>query len=256
MLSGSIAFDGRVLPVTGIPRLRQSQRLPVSMIFQDPATSLNPVRTVGAQIAEVLIHGRGFDRRSAETEAISLLTKVGIPDPAGRMRSYPHELSGGMNQRIMIAMALAAAPQVLIADEPTTALDVTVQAQICALLRQLVAETGLAVIFISHDLDLVAQFCDRVAVMYAGSLIEVQSSAEIGRRPRHPYTRALLAAIPGHRPPLSRLGDIPGEIRTHLAPPAECAFRPRCERSIDRCAAASPALHREARGEFACFNPL
>ncbi|HEY4201273.1 MAG TPA: ABC transporter ATP-binding protein [Devosiaceae bacterium] len=254
--TGTMDFDGVRREIAAVPKQDHRHRPSISMIFQDPASSLNPVRTVGAQIEEVLRFGRHMDGGTARRHAIELLDRVGITEPEARLAAYPHQMSGGMNQRVMIAMALASAPRLLIADEPTTALDVTIQAQICRLLRDLVRNTGLSIIFISHDLDLVAQLCDRVAVMYAGSLVELQPADEIVARPRHPYTRALLAAIPGHQQPRTRLGDIPGEIRTHFAPPRECAFAPRCSRRLPGCATAVPFLTDvNARGEVACFNP-
>ncbi len=254
--AGTMDFGGVRQDIAAIPKQEHGRRPSISMIFQDPASSLNPVRTIGAQIEEVLRFGRGMDGRTARRHAVELLDRVGISQPDARLAAYPHQMSGGMNQRVMIAMALASAPRLLIADEPTTALDVTIQAQICRLLRDLVRETGLSIIFISHDLDLVAQLCDRVAVMYAGSLVELQPAGDIVANPRHPYTRALLAAIPGHQRPRTRLGDIPGEIRTHFAPPAECAFAPRCGRRMAQCLSAAPFLTDvNARGEVACFNP-
>jgi peptide/nickel transport system ATP-binding protein len=253
---GTMRFSGASHKIADLPTLERSRRPSISMIFQDPAASLNPVRSVGSQIQEVLHFGRGMDGTKARAQAIELLERVGIGQPEARLASYPHQMSGGMNQRVMIAMALAGAPRMLIADEPTTALDVTIQAQICGLLRDLVRDTGLSIVFISHDLDLVAQFCDRVAVMYAGSLVEMQPAADIVAAPRHPYTRALLAAIPGHQKPRTRLGDIPGEIRTHFASPVECAFAPRCGSRLETCNTAMPHLSAFAsQGEVACFNP-
>ncbi|QQR38081.1 ABC transporter ATP-binding protein [Devosia rhizoryzae] len=222
-VSGTMRFDGQVHAIADLPRLSVDQRPSIGMIFQDPAASLNPVRTVGSQITEVLRFGRGMDRRAAQAEAAALLDRVGIREPEARLRSYPHQMSGGMNQRVMIAMALAGQHRLLVADEPTTALDVTIQAQICKLLRNLVRETGLSIIFISHDLDLVAQLCDRVAVMFGGHLLETQSASDIVVAPRHAYTKALLAAIPGHQPARSRLGVITDEMRSSFLDQGEAA---------------------------------
>ena len=254
-MSGRVTFEGDTVDIGQMVALRRAGRFPAAMIFQDAVAGLNPIRTVGSQIAEVFVYGRGLPAREAAERTIDLLAAVGIREPAERVKAYPYQLSGGMNQRVMIAMALAGAPKLLVADEPTTALDVTVQAQICALLRKLVDDTSLSVIFVSHDLDLVTEFCDRVAVMYAGSVVEVGSSRQLRDKPRHPYTRALFAAIPGHRPPFSALEEIPGEIVIHAAPPAACGFNPRCPRSLARCRGEVPILAADDAGRLACFNP-
>jgi len=254
-MSGRVTFAGETVDIGQMVALRRAGRYPAAMIFQDAVAGLNPIRTIGSQIAEVFVYGRGLRPAEAAARTIDLLAAVGIREPAQRMKAYPYQLSGGMNQRVMIAMALAGAPQLLVADEPTTALDVTVQAQICALLRKLVDDTGLSVIFVSHDLDLVTEFCDRVAVMYAGSVVEVGSSRQLRDKPRHPYTRALFAAIPGHRPPFSPLEEIPGEIVIHAAAPAACGFNPRCPRSLARCRGEVPVLAADDAGRLACFNP-
>jgi peptide/nickel transport system ATP-binding protein len=254
-ISGRVRFADQSVDVGQMVALRRAGKFPAAMIFQDAVAGLNPIRTVGSQIAEVVIYGRGMAADAAERETLALLAAVGIREPAKWIAAYPYQLSGGMNQRIMIAMALAGAPQLLIADEPTTALDVTVQAQICTLLRRLVDDTGLTVIFVSHDLDLVTEFCDRVAVMYAGAVVEVGTSRELKAAPRHPYTRALFAAIPGHRAPFSQLEEIPGEIIIHTAEPRACGFSPRCSRSTETCRLQVPALADEAGRRLACFNP-
>lgn len=222
-VSGTMRFDGQTHAIADLPKLPHTRRPSIGMIFQDPAGSLNPVRTIGSQIIEILRFGRGMDRGTARVEAISLLDRVGIREPEARLSAYPHQMSGGMNQRVMIAMALAGQPRLLVADEPTTALDVTIQAQICGLLRDLVRDTGLSIIFISHDLDLVAQLCDRVAVMFGGHLLETQSASDIVASPRHSYTRALLAAIPGHQPPRTKLGVITDEMRAQFLTEGEAA---------------------------------
>lgn len=210
--SGKVHFDGRDIDVADVVGERRRGLLPLAMIFQDATGGLNPIRTVGSQIAEIFVHRDGASQNAALEKAVELLESVGIREPRERAFSYPHQMSGGMNQRVMIAMALAASPRVLIADEPTTALDVTVQAQICKLLRLLVEREGLSIIFVSHDLDLVTSFCDRVAVMYRGVVVECETSEAIRRAPKHPYTAALFAAIPGHRPPFSQLEEIPQNL--------------------------------------------
>lgn len=222
-VSGRMTFEGKGHEIADLPRLAHGARPSIGMIFQDPAASLNPVRTIGSQIAEVLRFGRGMNRKAARAEAVALLDRVGIKDPEARLSAYPHQMSGGMNQRVMIAMALAGQPKLLVADEPTTALDVTIQAQICKLLRDLVRDTGLSIVFISHDLDLVAQLCDRVAVMFGGHLLETQSARDVVARPQHAYTRALLAAIPGHQPPRTRLGVITDTMRAGFLKQGEAA---------------------------------
>jgi peptide/nickel transport system ATP-binding protein len=254
--SGRVRYGAAEVGIGEMVALRRSGGFPAAMIFQDAVAGLNPIRTVGSQIAEVFTFGRGLSGAEARRRTLELLAAVGIRDPEQRLGAYPHQMSGGMNQRITIAMALAAEPQLLIADEPTTALDVTVQAQICALLRKLVDDTGVSVIFISHDLDLVTEFCDRVAVMYAGAVVEVGACRRLKEQPQHPYTRALFAAIPGHRPPFSQLEEIPGEIVIHTVEPAGCGFAPRCPRRLERCSAEVPLLLEGKDGtRLACFNP-
>jgi len=210
--SGTVRYDGRDIDIANVTQERRQGRLPLAMIFQDPTGGLNPIRTIGSQIAEIFVHRDGASKKAAWEKAVELLDSVGIREPRERAASYPHQMSGGMNQRAMIAMALAASPRVLIADEPTTALDVTVQAQICKLLRTLVERDGISIIFVSHDLDLVTSFCDRVSVMYRGSVVETATSEAIRRSPKHRYTSALFAAIPGHRPPFSELEEIPQDL--------------------------------------------
>lgn len=221
--SGTVHFDSRDIHVADVVEERRQGRLPLAMIFQDATGGLNPIRTIGSQIAEIFVHRDGASQDAALDKAVELLESVGIREPRERASNYPHQMSGGMNQRVMIAMALAASPRVLIADEPTTALDVTVQAQICKLLRLLVEREGLSIIFVSHDLDLVTSFCDRVAVMYRGEVVECETSEAIRRAPRHPYTAALFAAIPGHRPPFSQLEEIPQNLDVS---PATTAAQP------------------------------
>ncbi len=229
------------LPEAAMERLRGSE---IAMIFQDPMSSLNPVFPVGDQIAEPLRLHRGLSRRAARAAAIELLELVGISDPAQRVDTFPHQLSGGMRQRIMIAIALACEPRLLIADEPTTALDVTVQAQIIALLRELQTRRRMAMIFVTHDLHLVGDVADRVAVMYASQVVEEGPVADVLSRPAHPYTRALLCCIPRQQQgqPRRRMTPIAGTMPSALAKPHGCRFHPRCADAEDRCAAALPAL--------------
>ncbi|MCO1655710.1 ABC transporter ATP-binding protein [Pseudonocardia humida] len=217
----------------------------IAMIFQEPMTSLNPAFTVGDQIAEVLRRHEGLSRRAARERAIALLDRVGVPSPQRRYRQYPFEFSGGMRQRVMIAIALACRPDVIIADEPTTALDVTVQAQILELLRELQREHGMSVIFITHDLGVVADVCDRVLVMYAGQIVEGAPIVELFEQPGHPYMEGLLAAMPRMDQPAGELASIPGHPPRVGAMPDGCRFHPRCRYAEDRCTGAgSPELVR------------
>ncbi len=243
ILPGSlIEFEGRNV-LTLAPRdLRALRGGEMAIIFQDPMTSLNPVLTVGEQIAEVVVAHERASRSTARTRMLELLQLVGIPDPRMRAASYPHELSGGMRQRVMIAIALAGRPKVLIADEPTTALDVTIQAQILALLDQLQAELGLAVLLVTHDLGVVAGAADRVLVMYAGQIVETASTAELFARPLHPYTEGLLASIPRLDAPRRPLSGIPGQVPAATAWPTGCRFHTRCPYAWERCAAEDPGL--------------
>jgi oligopeptide/dipeptide ABC transporter ATP-binding protein len=255
--SGSIRLDGRELLGLSERAWRRVRGKEIAMIFQDPMTSLNPVLTVGAQLREAIEEHLDLDHKAATRRAVELLEQVGIPNPADRLRNYPHQFSGGMRQRVMIAIALACEPKVLIADEPTTALDVTIQAQILDLLRELVADRGTSLVLITHDLGVVAGMCERVQVMYAGTLVEEGTASELFAAPRHPYTLGLLQSVPrldtGRRQPLR---PIPGAPRNMLSEPDSCPFAPRCRNRIDRCTAELPQLERLETGQrAACFNP-
>jgi len=235
MDGSSVRFLGQELVGAGEKALRSLRGNQISMIFQEPMSSLNPVYTAGDQIAETLRLHRGLDRKSARAEAIRLLDEVGIPEPARRVDEYPHQLSGGMRQRVMIAMAIACAPKLLIADEPTTALDVTIQAQILELLADLREAHGMAVMLITHDLGVVAEVCDRVIVMYAGQIVEAGTVEDIFVRPAHPYTRGLLGSLPSVGAPGRRLASIPGTVPSPLHWPEGCRFRARCSQAGDAC---------------------
>ena len=226
--AGQVMFDGKDLLTFTPDQMRAIRGDRISMIFQQPQSSLNPVWDVGRQIGEVLEIHRNMKRKAARDRALELLRMVGIPDPQRRLASFPHELSGGMAQRVMIAMALACEPELLIADEPTTALDVTIQAQILDLIRELREQTGTAVILITHDLGVVAEMCDRVAVMYAGEIVEQASTVTLFREPLHPYTRGLIDSIPVVGDVRERLAVIPGNVPNLIDLPEGCRFAPRC----------------------------
>jgi peptide/nickel transport system ATP-binding protein len=257
IVGGTICFRGRDGAVRDFTKLSENDMFAIrgdeiGMIFQEPMTCLNPVHTAGAQIGEVLRLHRGLGRRAAEAEAVDGLAAVGIPDPARRAAEYPHQMSGGMRQRVMIAMALACRPALLIADEPTTALDVTIQAQILRLMADLQAERGMGILFITHNLGVVAETADRVAVMYAGRVVEEGGVFSIFDAPRHPYTRALMGSMPrpGARDPAARLVAIPGQVPSPAALPPGCAFAPRCPLAMEACRAAVPALEDTGGGHM------
>ena len=245
--SGTVTFAGRDLLTLRADQMRSIRGQQLAMIFQQPTSSLNPVWDVGRQIGETLEIHRGMRRREARLRALELLQLVGIPDPERRLKSYPHELSGGMAQRIMIAMALACEPELLIADEPTTALDVTIQAQILDLMRNLRDETGTAIILITHDLGVVAELCDRVAVMYAGEIVEQSDVTSLFRRPKHPYTQGLIASIPVVGSIQDELKVIPGTVPNLIDLPSTCRFAPRCLTRIEKDVTLATELHPELR---------
>jgi peptide/nickel transport system ATP-binding protein len=255
---GSIRFQGEELLNASPERLRRLRGNEISMIFQEPMTSLNPVFTVGDQIAEGLVLHRGLDTEEARLEAIELLERVRIPAPEQRLDEYPHQLSGGMRQRVMIAMALACRPKLLIADEPTTALDVTVQAQILELMLELKRDLGMAILLITHDLGVVAETAERVVVMYAGNVAERANTVPLFERPRHPYTAGLFLSLPRLEDDGKRLRPIEGSVPDPLHPPRGCRFHPRCPFAFDRCREEVPSLVERAPSgspshQSACF---
>lgn len=239
-VSGRVVFDGSDLLALPERRLQDLRGDRLAMIFQEPMTSLNPSYTVGDQIAEAVVRHKGASKREAMRHAVEMLRRVRIPNPEARAHDYPHRMSGGMRQRVMIAMALACDPRLLIADEPTTALDVTIQAQILHLMRRLREESGAAIVLITHDLGVVAEVCDEVVVMYAGQVVERAPVRDLFRFPQHPYTVGLLGALPrlGHRRP--RLAAIEGAVPNMAAPPRGCRFQTRCPFRIERCADMPP----------------
>jgi oligopeptide/dipeptide ABC transporter ATP-binding protein len=256
--TGTARFEGRDLLQLSDDELRTIRGKEIAMIFQDPMTSLNPVLTIGRQIREALETHFDMDKDAANARAAELLDRVGIPTAKSRLRDYPHQFSGGMRQRAMIAMALACEPKLLIADEPTTALDVTIQAQILDLLRELVVERDTALILITHDLGVVAGMCERVNVMYAGMFMETGSAEQVFARPRHPYTLGLLQSVP--RLDAARktaLHPIEGSPRDMLQPPQACPFQPRCRYEVDLSRQQVPPLEEIEPGhKIACFNPV
>ncbi len=257
VVGGQALFDGRDLLSLDDGQLRKIRGREIGMIFQDPMTSLNPVLTIGRQIVEALEAHFELEDKEALKRAADLLDQVGIPSARQRLNDYPHQFSGGMRQRAMIAMALACEPKLLIADEPTTALDVTIQAQILDLLRELVVERDAALILITHDLGVVAGMCERVNVMYAGTFVETAGAPQLFDHPRHPYTFGLLQSIPRLDAKRAKLQPIKGNPRNMLSPPEDCPFAPRCPNAIQVCVEHLPPLDPVEPGHLAaCFNPV
>ena len=250
-----VDFDGVKLMDLDAAELRRVRGSQIGFIFQDPMTSLNPVFTVGFQLMEPLRRHLRLSRSKARSRAAELLDLVGIPDPRRRLSDFPHQFSGGMRQRVMIAIALACDPKLLIADEPTTALDVTIQAQILELIKDLRRKLGMSIVWITHDLGVIAGIANRVAVMYAGQIVEQAPVDELFRSPRHPYTKALLETVPAVRGErASKLNTISGQAPTMFARPASCPFEPRCQHAMPRCSAALPGREsRTADHDVACF---
>jgi peptide/nickel transport system ATP-binding protein/oligopeptide transport system ATP-binding protein len=259
---GEVSAQAVRLAGTDLTRLdaramRRVRGRQISMIFQEPLSSLNPVHSIGAQVMEPLLIHTGIGRAEARARALAMLKRVGIPDAEARFGAYPHQLSGGLRQRVMIALALVGAPKILIADEPTTALDVTIQAQILELLKDLQAELGMAIIMITHDLGVIAEIADRVAVMYAGQIVETAPVAEIFARTAHPYTAALIGSIPDREVEVPRLKAIEGTIPGPFEMPEGCRFAPRCAHAVAACRAAPPPLAPLAPGhQTACLRVL
>ncbi|MEQ1965655.1 dipeptide ABC transporter ATP-binding protein [Xenorhabdus nematophila] len=256
VMAEKLEFNGRDLTKISEKERRQLVGAEIAMIFQDPMTSLNPCYTVGYQIMEALKVHQGGNRKTRHQRAIDLLTLVGIPDPASRLDIYPHQLSGGMSQRVMIAMAIACRPKLLIADEPTTALDVTIQAQIIELLLELQQQENMALLLITHDLALVAEAAHHIIVMYAGQVVEIGKATEIFRAPRHPYTQALLRALPEFAVEKSRLASLPGVVPGKYDRPTGCLLNPRCPYANERCRQEEPSLRAVGSRQVKCHMPL
>ncbi len=251
-----LRFDGHdLLALSAKDRSRLIGK-DLAMIFQEPTTSLNPCFTVGFQIAETLKLHLGMDARAARKRSIELLEQVGIPAPESRLKAYPHQMSGGMNQRVMIAMAIACNPKLLIADEPTTALDVTIQAQILDLLRGLQKERGMALVLITHNMGVVSEMARRIAVMYAGQIMEERAAESLFNQPSHPYTEALIAALPERSDGMTRLATIPGVVPGLYDRPTGCLFGPRCSYGTERCRGERPMLARTQDDVVRCHHPL
>ncbi|MEC9308512.1 MAG: ABC transporter ATP-binding protein [Chloroflexota bacterium] len=256
ILEGEILFDGQDILKLGMDEMRSIRGAQMSMVFQEPMTSLNPVLTLEKQLGETLQLHKGMTKHEARVESIDLLTRVGIPDPERRVRQYPHQFSGGMRQRVMIAMALSCNPRIIIADEPTTALDVTIQAQILELMKGLTKEFDVAMIVITHNLGVVARYADRMNIMYAGKIIERGESSEIYRNPRHPYTVGLLKSVPRlDLPRRAKLDPIDGQPPDLIDVPDGCSFRARCRWAVDKCATVEPPLELVGSGHYsACWR--
>jgi oligopeptide/dipeptide ABC transporter ATP-binding protein len=250
-VGSSVKLEGRDLLALPMRELRAVRGNHVSLVFQEPATALNPVLTIGDQVAEAVTTHENVSKKQAWARAVEMLTLVGIPDAAERARGYPHQLSGGMRQRVLLAMALVCHPELLIADEPTTALDVTIQAEILALIEDLQQRLGMAVLLITHNLGIVAESTKRVYVMYAGQVVEEAPTGELFEHPAHPYTEGLLAAVPRLDEPKERLAQIPGQVPPATAWPTGCRFHPRCPYAWDKCAAEAPPMLEAGAGHRA-----
>lgn len=250
---GQILFDGEDLLKKSNREMQDVRGNEISMIFQEPMTSLNPVYPVGKQISEAIRRHQKISKKEARTIAIDMLDKVGIPSPETRVDDYPHQMSGGMRQRVMIAMALATEPQLLIADEPTTALDVTIQAQILDLMNRLREDTGTSILLITHDLGVVAETADRVVVMYCGKVMEMANVVDLFEEPKHPYTQGLIASIPKMEGESDRLTMIEGNVPNPMNMPAGCPFEPRCSKSLGICKHKMPKLKTVGDREVRCF---
>ena len=253
MAGGEIRLEGRRIDNLPPDAMRQVRGRQIGAVFQDPLTSLNPLYTVGRQLVETILTHLPLDPTQARERAIDLLRQTGIPAPEARIDQYPHQFSGGMRQRVVIALALAAEPRLIVADEPTTALDVSIQAQIIALLKRLAREHGTAVMLVTHDMGVIAETCDRVAVMYAGRLVEIGPVQQVIHQPAHPYTIGLMGAIPAMDEDRERLLQIEGAMPRLDAIPAGCAFHPRCERALDRCRVERPDLASAGPTRAACW---
>ena len=256
IVGGEIRYRGRDLRSLDAESLRKLRGDRISMVFQDPMMTLNPVLRIDTQMIEALTAHRVTDAAEARRIALEALARVGIPAPEQRLRNYPHQLSGGMRQRVAIAIALINRPDLVIADEPTTALDVTIQAQILYEVRKLCRESGTALVWITHDLAVLAGLADRIAVMYAGRIVESGSVADVLERPMHPYTRGLIESVPSHNRRGERLTQIPGMTPSLTALPAGCAFRPRCSRATDLCGAGIPESTPSPGRTLRCLNPI
>ena len=256
IVGGEVILDGQDVLKMNMDEMRNIRGAKVSMVFQEPMTSLNPVLTIERQLTETLQLHMGMSKAESRAEAVNLLARVGIPDPESRIKQYPHQFSGGMRQRVMIAIALSCSPKLIIADEPTTALDVTIQAQILELMKALTTEFGVALIVITHNLGVVARYADRVNIMYAGRIIERGSAREIYANPRHPYTVGLLRSVPRlDLPRRAKLDPIEGQPPDLIRLPAGCAFRARCRWAIDKCATDTPLLMEAGENHWsACWR--
>jgi peptide/nickel transport system ATP-binding protein len=253
---GEIRLSGRRIDALPYHEMRRVRGREIGAVFQDPLTSLNPLYTIGRQLIETIRTHLELGERAARARAIGLLEEVGIPAAARRIDHYPHQFSGGMRQRVVIALALAAEPKLIIADEPTTALDVSIQAQIIQLLKRLARERGTAIMLVTHDMGVIAETADRVAVMYAGRIVEIGPVADVIHRPRHPYTVGLMGSIPSIVDTRARLAQIDGTMPRLTAMPPGCAFHPRCPRASGRCSLEQPELERLGATEAACWHPV